>query len=126
MTTSRSEVVLDILQEHFNPREEGWLWVALYADDRDGGVVSQIEGEYDEPTATAQALGRIINGVGPDHAYLALCRQEGDTHGRCGLRTPTQHDADHQLVQNQLRNKRPAQPPDQRPVVDLLPLDDGR
>jgi hypothetical protein len=77
MTTSRNEDLLAILQEQFNPREEGWLWVALFADDRDGGVVSQIEGEYEEPRETAHALGHIINKVGPDHAYLALCRHEG-------------------------------------------------
>jgi hypothetical protein len=77
MTISRTEELLAMLQEHFNPREEGWLWVALYADDREGGVLSQIEGEYEEPRATAHALGRIINEVGPDHAYLALCRHEG-------------------------------------------------
>jgi hypothetical protein len=77
MTSSRSDALLTILQEHFNPREEGWLWLALYADDREGGVLSQIEGEYGEPTAIAQALGHILNEVAPDHAYLALCRWEG-------------------------------------------------
>jgi hypothetical protein len=77
MATSRTEKLLAILQEHFNPREEGWLWVALYADDREGGVVNQIEGEYEEPMATAHALGRIFDEIAPDHAYLALCRHEG-------------------------------------------------
>lgn len=77
MTTSRTTDLLTILQRHFNPREEGWLWVALYDSGREGGAVNQIEGAYDEPTATAHALADIINGVRPDHAYLALCRSAG-------------------------------------------------
>jgi hypothetical protein len=77
MRTSRTEELLGILQLHFNPREEGWLWVALYADDREGGVVNQVEGEYEGAHETAQGLGYIINGVGPDEAWLALCRNEG-------------------------------------------------
>ena len=77
MTTARTDELLTILQAHFNPREEGWLWVAMYADDSDGGLVNQIEGEYDDPRETARALGRILNEVRPDHAYLALCRREG-------------------------------------------------
>jgi hypothetical protein len=75
--TSQPETLLAILQTHFNPHEEGWLWVALYAEGHDGGVVNQIEGEYEEPRETAHALGDIINQIGPDHVYLALCRNEG-------------------------------------------------
>src|SRR5436305_13709332 len=56
MATSTPDERLAILQQHFNPREEGWLWLAMYADAREGGVVSQIEGEYDDAPATARAL----------------------------------------------------------------------
>lgn len=75
MTRSRAEELLGILQEHFNPREEGWLWLAVYAESGGAGVVQQFEGAYDDPPGTARGLGRIINECG-DLAYLALCRQE--------------------------------------------------
>lgn len=77
MATSNAEELLTILQTHFSPREEGWVWLALYTDDMPGGVVSQIEGEYEDPGVAAHALGRIINEVEPDRAYIALCRAEG-------------------------------------------------
>lgn len=77
MTTSRIEELRAILQEHFDPREDGWLWVATCATDADGGVVNQREGEYAEPKATAHALGRMINAATPDIAYVALCRRDG-------------------------------------------------
>jgi hypothetical protein len=77
MTTSPAEELLAILQQHFNPREEGWVWLALYADGREGGLVNQIEGEYDEPAQAARALSRIINEAGADRADLALCRHDG-------------------------------------------------
>jgi hypothetical protein len=76
MARSRTEKLLGILQEHFNPREEGWLWLAAYPDSGGHGVVEQFEGPYDDPPATARGLGRIINESGADLAYLALCRQE--------------------------------------------------
>jgi hypothetical protein len=77
MTTSRTGDLLAILQEHFNPAEEGWLWVALYPDDSDGGLLNQIEGDYEEPGPTARALAHILNEVKPDQAFLALCRFDG-------------------------------------------------
>lgn len=77
MTTSAADELLDILQTHFSPREEGWLWLALYQEGRDGGVVNQIEGDYMDAVATARGLAHIINGVGADRTFLALCRHEG-------------------------------------------------
>ena len=81
MTTSRTDELLAILQEHFKPREEGWLWVATFRDGDDNGVVQEITGDYGDAAAMANALGRIVNGVisscGIDRVYLALCRSEG-------------------------------------------------
>jgi len=54
MTTSQAGELLGILHEHFNPDEEGWLWLALYKDGRDGGVVNQVEGHYEDPAGTAR------------------------------------------------------------------------
>ena len=76
MTTSRADKLLTILQDHYNPREEGWLWLATFFDGDDKGVVKQIEGEYPDPVQTGEALAHIINEVGAQ-AYLALCRFEG-------------------------------------------------
>jgi hypothetical protein len=76
MTRSRAEDLLGILQEHFNPREEGWMWLATYPESGTG-VVEQFEGPYDDPPATAHGLGHTINERGADLAFLALCRQEG-------------------------------------------------
>lgn len=43
MTNHTPRSLLSILQEHFDPREEGWAWLAPRGE-RVGGVVSQIEG----------------------------------------------------------------------------------
>src|SRR3954452_14076025 len=77
MTTARTDKFLAILQKSFNPREEGWLWLATYLDGREGGVVSQFEGAYEDVARTAAGLGHIIGGCGADRTYLALCRREG-------------------------------------------------
>lgn len=77
MTAARIDELLGILQQFFNPREEGWLWLAFYADDATGGLLNQIEGQYEEPVATAQSLAYLINNIGPDRAHLALCRWDG-------------------------------------------------
>ena len=77
MTSARVDRLLTILQQHFNPREEGWLWLAFHADDGERGVLNQIEGEYDDPAATARSLAYLINEIGPDHASAFLCRWEG-------------------------------------------------
>ena len=82
MSTSRTDELLAILQRCYNPREEGWLWLATFRDDSDQGVVDQFEGQYEDAPATAAVLAKIINEVGADHSYvahsyLALCRREG-------------------------------------------------
>jgi hypothetical protein len=77
MTTSRTDTLLAILQEYFNPREDGWLWLATYRDDADGGIVNQVDGAYQDPTATAYGLARMSNEGGADRAFLALCRPGG-------------------------------------------------
>jgi hypothetical protein len=77
MSTSRTDELLTILQNCYNPREEGWLWLATYRDDMDQGVVAQVEGHYEDPPATAKGLATIINEASVDHCYLALCRREG-------------------------------------------------
>jgi hypothetical protein len=77
MTTSGTDDLLAILQRFFNPREEGWLWLATYVDGRDGGVVNQIEGAYDDAAESARGLARVINDRRIDRAYVALCRGEG-------------------------------------------------
>jgi hypothetical protein len=76
MTTSRSDTLLTILQDFFNPREEGWLWLATYRDDEDGGTVEQVEGAYEEPVATAHGIADIVTNSGAHKAYIALCRAE--------------------------------------------------
>lgn len=77
MTRSRTAELLAILQSCFNPREEGWLWLALYGDYQDTGVVQEFTGEYDDPEVTAHGLSRLIEAVAADRAYLALCRGDG-------------------------------------------------
>lgn len=74
--TTPAETLLAILQQYFNPREEGWLWVAFYDDDQPG-VVEQIEGDYEDVAATVTGLSQVINGVSFEHAHLAVCRREG-------------------------------------------------
>lgn len=76
MKTSRTDELLAILQEHFNPREEGWLWLAMFRDGDEKGLLNQIEGAYEDPVLTARALARIINECGVQ-SYLALCRWDG-------------------------------------------------
>ena len=75
--TSRDDELLSILQKFFNPREEGWLWLASYVGDDPRGVVSQVEGAYEDVDVTGRSLARIINEVGADRYWLALCRREG-------------------------------------------------
>jgi len=77
MTSARIDELLGILQQFFNPREEGWLWLAFYADDAPGGVLNQMEGQYEEPVATAESLAYLINEIAPDRASIALCRWDG-------------------------------------------------
>src|SRR3954454_15816749 len=75
--TSRDVELLSILQKFFNPREEGWLWLASYVGDDPRGVVSQVEGAYEDVEAAGRSLARIINEVGADRFWIALCRREG-------------------------------------------------
>lgn len=77
MTTHRTDQLLTILQECFNPREDGWLWLASYVDDQEGGVVAQFEGAYEHPAATGRGLARIVTDSAADRCYVALCRREG-------------------------------------------------
>ena len=77
MTTTREDELLSILQNYFNPREEGWLWPASYCGDDPQGVLGQFEGAYEDVDATGRGLAAIINGVGADRYFLALCRREG-------------------------------------------------
>lgn len=76
MTTPTIDFLIETLQLHFKPREEGWAWLALHDDDHPG-VVSEITGEYEGAVETAAALANIITGVGAVHAFLALCRASG-------------------------------------------------
>ena len=76
MTTSRTDELLTILQEHFNPEEEGWLWLAVFRDD-EPGLLNQIEGNYTDPTLAAHALARIIGECNDHHAFIAICRWDG-------------------------------------------------
>ncbi|HZU75443.1 MAG TPA: hypothetical protein VFA70_01685 [Dehalococcoidia bacterium] len=75
--TSRTAELLAILQKSFHPREEGWIWLAAYLEDTEGGTVSQFEGAYEQPLATARGLAEIMNGCGADRTYLAICRRDG-------------------------------------------------
>ena len=77
MPMSRTDEFLAILQSCYNPREEGWLWLATYRDDSDQGVVAQVEGHYEDAPATARSLALIVNEVPADRSYLALCRRDG-------------------------------------------------
>jgi hypothetical protein len=77
MTTSRTDELLRTLQQHFDPGEDGSLWVALYLDGDDGGIVNQVAGPYEDVVAAARALAMIVNETGADHAYVALGRPDG-------------------------------------------------
>lgn len=77
MTTHRTDQLLTILQEFFNPREEGWLWLATYLEGQDGGVVMQFEGAYEDTVATARGLSLVVADGPADSYYLTLCRREG-------------------------------------------------
>jgi hypothetical protein len=77
MTTSRTDDLLAILQGHFKPRENGWLWLATDFDGDERGIVHEITGAYEDPVAAAYGVGRIVDACTPDHAYIALCRSEG-------------------------------------------------
>jgi hypothetical protein len=77
MTNPSIAQLLTILQEHYNPRETGWLWLAVYRDADVSGVVNQIEGAYDELPGFAEPLARVITGCGAEKAHLALCRPGG-------------------------------------------------
>lgn len=76
MTISGTDDLLPTLQKCFNPREDGWLWLATYVDGREGGVVAQLEGDYEDPAAAASGLAHIIRDCGADRAFLALCRRD--------------------------------------------------
>ena len=76
MTISGTHDVLPILQECFDPREDGWLWLATYVDGRQGGALAQIEGDYEDPAAVASGLAQIISDCGADRCYLALNRRD--------------------------------------------------
>jgi hypothetical protein len=77
MAQSRGEALLSILQEYFNPREDGWLWHAVYDDGAEYGVVNQIEGAYEDAIPTARGLAEIINECSAELSFLALCRCDG-------------------------------------------------
>jgi len=77
MTTKRIDDLLDTLQRFFNPSEEGWVWVALERDDVEGGIVSQVEGAYDDPRTAARGLANVIEASEADRAYVAICRWDG-------------------------------------------------
>jgi len=77
MTSARIDELLGILQQFFNHREEGWLWLAFYADDAPGGVLNQIEGQYEDPVTIAKSLAYLVNEIAPDRAHLAVCRWDG-------------------------------------------------
>jgi hypothetical protein len=74
---TRTDELLRILQQHFNTREEGWIWLALYVDEHEGGIVNQIEGHYEDPPGTARGLATLVNETGAGGAFVALCRSEG-------------------------------------------------
>jgi hypothetical protein len=80
MPTTPVEKLLPILQEHYKPREDGWLWMVFYADGDENGVVHEVTGSYDEfgdGENAARSLAEVINGVGADNVFLALCRAGG-------------------------------------------------
>lgn len=79
MPTPTPESLLTVLQDHFSRREEGWVWLATFAEGR--GVVNQVEGAFDEPVEAAEALAFIVNGLTETlrdlRVHIALCRAEG-------------------------------------------------
>src|SRR3954453_22900880 len=62
--TSRDDELLSILQKFFNPREEGWLWLASYVGDDPRGVVGQGEGAYEDVEVAGRPLAPVLNGGG--------------------------------------------------------------
>jgi hypothetical protein len=78
--TTPDQSLLPILQSHYNPREQGWLWVAFYDDHQPGGVVEQIDGSITAEAGAAEAaksLAIVINGATCRRCYLLLCRETG-------------------------------------------------
>ena len=76
MTNNERRSLLSILQEYFTTREEGWAWLAPHGD-RAGGVVSQIEGAYDDPAVAASAFALILRECDAEDGFLAICRWDG-------------------------------------------------
>jgi hypothetical protein len=76
MTDKERRSLLSILQEYFHPREEGWVWLAPHGD-RAGGVISQVEGAYDDPDVAASAFVRILRECEAEGGFLAICRWDG-------------------------------------------------
>ena len=44
------------------------MWLALYDDDREDGVVNEIAGPYEDAVGAASGVAHIINETGVDHA----------------------------------------------------------
>jgi hypothetical protein len=44
METRDGTKLVEILQQRYHPREEGWLWLAVRQPRDEGGVLNQIEG----------------------------------------------------------------------------------
>jgi len=77
MTASRTDELLTILQDFYEVREEGWLWLALYDEDSEHGVVQEITGDYGEPISMSNLMAEAINRIEPVRAFLAVCRSDG-------------------------------------------------
>jgi hypothetical protein len=76
MTRSRTDDLLEILQEHYNRDEEGWLWMASFFEADEKGILNEFAGAYSDPVQSARGLAHIINALGAQ-AFLALCRVDG-------------------------------------------------
>ena len=78
MDETRRENITQILVDHFSPREEGWMWMALEFDGRDEGLLNQIEGEFTEigPEGRHHFVHALAE-VAPDDVLFLLCRAEG-------------------------------------------------
>ncbi|MDQ1688937.1 MAG: hypothetical protein QOK42_1912 [Frankiaceae bacterium] len=77
MPTPDPHDLLAILQEHYKPREEGWLWVALLRDGEEGGVLLEIARDGTDLRQLVPQLVQIVGECGVERCLFALCRGEG-------------------------------------------------
>jgi hypothetical protein len=80
MERNRTSELLGILQQHYNPREEGWMWVAVRPPYAERGALNQVEGEPLDPVTMVRSWSEILSSLGPVEVFIAICRRGGRPH----------------------------------------------